>query len=186
MQVLGVDLNKLTILMGAFTVGVGFGLQNIINNFVSGLILLFERPIKVGDVIDVGGTVGEVRHIGIRATVVRTPDGSEVIVPNGTLISNQVTNWTFSDQQRAIEIPVTVVRGAAPQRVVELLKTTAANHPGVAKQPQPQSYVLNFSSGAVTFQLRAWTNRYEDWVQVRSDLAVAIDEALTGEGISIP
>jgi len=186
MQVLGVDLNKLTILMGAFTVGVGFGLQNIINNFVSGLILLFERPIKVGDVIDVGGTVGEVRHIGIRATVVRTPDGSEVIVPNGTLISNQVTNWTFSDQQRAVEIPVTVVRGAAPQRVVDLLKTTAANHPGVAKQPQPQSYVLNFSSGAVTFQLRAWTNRYEDWVQVRSDLAVAVDEALSREGISIP
>jgi len=186
MQVLGVDLNKLTILMGAFTAGVGFGIQNIINHFVSGLILLFERPIKVGDVIDVGGTVGEVRHIGIRATVVRTPDGSEVIVPNGTLISNQVTNWTFSDQQRAVEIPVTVVRGAAPQRVVDLLKTTAANHPGVAKQPQPQSYVLNFSSGAVTFQLRAWTNRYEDWVQVRSDLAVAVDEALSREGISIP
>ncbi len=186
MQVLGVDLNKLTILMGAFTVGVGFGLQNIINNFVSGLILLFERPIKVGDVIDVGGTVGEVRHIGIRATVVRTPDGSEVIVPNGTLISNQVTNWTFSDQQRAIEIPVTVVRGTAPQRLVELLKTVAANHPGVAKQPQPQSYVLTFSSGAVTVQLRAWTNRYEDWVQVRSDLAVAVDEALSREGISIP
>jgi potassium-dependent mechanosensitive channel len=186
MQVLGVDLNKLTILMGAFTVGVGFGLQNIINNFVSGLILLFERPIKVGDVIDVGGTVGEVRHIGIRATVVRTPDGSEVIVPNGTLISNQVTNWTFSDQQRAIEIPVTVVRGTAPQRLVELLKTVAANHAGVAKQPQPQSYVLNFSSGTVTFQLRAWTNRYEDWVQVRSDLSVAVDEALSREGISIP
>jgi len=186
MQVLGVDLNKLTILMGAFTVGVGFGLQNIINNFVSGLILLFERPIKVGDVIDVGGTVGEVRHIGIRATVVRTPDGSEVIVPNGTLISNQVTNWTFSDQQRAIEIPVTVVRGTAPQRLVELLKTVAANHPGVAKQPQPQSYVLTFSSGAVTVQLRAWTNRYEDWVQVRSDLSVAVDEALSREGISIP
>ena len=186
MQVLGVDLNKLTILMGAFTVGVGFGLQNIINNFVSGLILLFERPIKVGDVIDVGGTVGEVQHIGIRATVVRTPDGSEAIVPNGTLISNQVTNWTFSDQQRAIEIPVTVVRGTAPQRVVELLKTVAANHPGVAKQPQPQSYVLNFSSGAVTFQLRVWTNRYEDWVQVRSDLAVAVDEALSRDSISIP
>ena len=92
------------------------------------MILLFERPIKVGDVIDVGGTVGEVRHIGIRATVVRTPDGSAVIVPNGTLISIQVTNWTFSDQQGAIEIPVTVVRGAAPQRAVELLKTTAANH----------------------------------------------------------
>jgi small-conductance mechanosensitive channel len=186
MQMLGVDLNKLTILAGAFTVGVGFGLQNIINNFVSGLILLFERPIKVGDMIDVSGTVGEVRRIGIRATVVRTPDGSEVIIPNGTLISSQVTNWTLTDQQRAVEIPVTVVRGATPPRVVELLKTVAANHPGIAKQPEPQAYVLSFTSAAITFQLRAWINRYSDWAQVRSDLSVAVDDALAREHIGIP
>ena len=186
MQMLGVDLNKLTILAGAFTVGVGFGLQNIINNFVSGSILLFERPVKVGDMIDVSGTVGEVRRIGIRATVVRTPDGSEVIIPNGTLISSQVTNWTFSDQQRAIEISVTVVRGVAPPRVAELLKTVAAHHPGVAKQPEPQAYVLSFTSGAITNQLRAWINRYSDWAQVRSDLSVAVDDALAREHIGIP
>jgi small-conductance mechanosensitive channel len=183
---LGVDLTKVTILAGAFTVGVGFGLQTVINNFVSGLILLFERPIKVGDVIEVSGSVGEVRHIGIRASVIRTPDGSEAIVPNGTLISSQVINWTFSDQHRAVEVPVTVVRGPAPHRVVELLKSVAANHPGVAKEPAPQAYVVNFASGAVTFQLRAWTARYEDWVQVRSDLAVAVDDALTRENIKIP
>ena len=186
MGALGVDLNKFTIIAGAFTVGIGFGLQNIINNFVSGLILLFERPIKVGDVIEVSGNVGEVRRIGIRASVIRTPDGSEVIVPNGTLISSQVTNWTFSDQHRAVEVPVTVVRGTAPQRVVELLKSVAANHPGIAKEPAPQAYVVNFASGAVTFQLRAWTDRYEDWVQVRSDLSVAVDDALTRENIMIP
>jgi potassium-dependent mechanosensitive channel len=186
MGALGVDLNKFTILAGAFTVGVGFGLQNIINNFVSGLILLFERPIKVGDVIEVSGNVGEVRRIGIRASVIRTPDGSEVIVPNGTLISSQVTNWTFSDQHRAVEVPVTVVRGTAPQRVVELLVRVAANHPRVAKEPTPQAYVVNFASGAVTFQLRAWTDRYEDWVQVRSDLSIAVDDALTRENIGIP
>jgi potassium efflux system protein len=186
MAALGVDLNKVTILAGAFTVGVGFGLQNIINNFVSGLILLFERPIKVGDVIEVSDKVGEVRKIGIRASVIRTPDGSEVIVPNGTLISNQVTNWTFSDQQRAVEVPVTVVRGTAPQRVVELLKTVARDHPLVAKDPAPQAYISTFTSGTVTFQLRAWTARYEDWVQLRSDLAVAMDEALAREHISIP
>jgi small-conductance mechanosensitive channel len=131
--VLGIDLNKFTILVGAFTVGVGFGLQNIVNNFVSGLILLFERPIKVGDVIEVSDKVGEVQRIGIRASVIRTPDGSEVIVPNGALISNQVTNWTYSDQHRAVEVPVPVVRGTAPQRVIELLKTVAANHPSVVK-----------------------------------------------------
>jgi small-conductance mechanosensitive channel len=185
MAALGVDLNKFAIIAGAFTVGVGFGLQNIINNFVSGLILLFERPIKVGDVIDVSGNVGEVRRIGIRASVIRTPDGSEVIVPNGTLISSQVTNWTFSDQHRAVEVPVTVVRGTAPQRIIELLKGVAANHPGVAREPTPQAYIVNFASGAVTFQLRAWTDRYEDWVQVRSDLSLAVDDALTREKIAI-
>ena len=97
LAVLGVDLTKVTILAGAFTVGVGFGLQTVINNFVCGLILLFERPIKVGDIIQIDTDVGEVRRIGIRACVIRTTDGSEVIVPNGTIISNKVTNWTLSD-----------------------------------------------------------------------------------------
>jgi potassium-dependent mechanosensitive channel len=182
---LGIDLTKLTILIGAFTVGIGFGLQNIINNFVSGLILLFERPIKIGDVIEVGGNVGEVRRIGIRASVIRTADGSEVIVPNGSFISSQVTNWTFSDRQRAVEVSVNVVGGTDPQRVVELLKSTAAAHPGVAKEPSPQVYVVNFSAGAVTFQLRAWTDRHEDWAQLRSDLSVAVNDALAHEKIAI-
>ena len=182
---LGIDLTKVTILAGAFSVGIGFGLQNVINNFVSGLILLFERPIKVGDVIEVGGNVGEVSRIGIRASVIRTADGSEVIVPNGSLISSQVTNWTFSDRQRAVETSVSVAAGADPQRVVELLKNTAAAQAGVTKEPAPQVYVTNFSAGAVTFQLRAWTDRHEDWAQLRSDLSVAVNEALAREKIAI-
>jgi small-conductance mechanosensitive channel len=182
---LGIDLTKLTILAGAFSVGIGFGLQNIINNFVSGLILLFERPIKVGDVIDVGGNVGEVSRIGIRASVIRTADGSEIIVPNGSLISGQVTNWTFSDRKRAVEISVNAAGGTDPQRVVELLKTTAASHPGVAKDPLPHVYVTNFSAGAVTFQLRAWIDRYEDLAQLRSDLSLAVNSALAREKIAI-
>jgi potassium efflux system protein len=182
---LGIDLTKVTILAGAFSVGIGFGLQNVINNFVSGLILLFERPIKVGDVIEVGGNVGEVSRIGIRASVIRTADGSEVIVPNGSFISSQVTNWTFSDRRRAVEVSVNAAGGADPQRVVELLKSTAAAHPGIAKEPSPQVYVVSFSAGAVTFQLRAWTDRHEDWAQLRSDLSVAVNEALAREKIAI-
>jgi potassium efflux system protein len=182
---LGIDLTKITILAGAFSVGVGFGLQNVINNFVSGLILLFERPIKIGDVIEVSGNVGEVRRIGIRASVIRTADGAEVIVPNGSLISSQVTNWTFSDRERAVEVSVSVVGGADPQRVIESLKSTAAAQPGVAKNPSPQVYVVNFSAAAVTFQLRAWTDRYQDWAQLRSDLSVAINETLAREKITI-
>jgi potassium-dependent mechanosensitive channel len=182
---LGIDLTKVTILAGAFSVGIGFGLQNVINNFVSGLILLFERPIKVGDVIDVGGNVGEVSRIGIRASVIRTADGSEIIVPNGSLISSQVTNWTLSDRKRAVEVSVNVAGDADPRRVVELLKSTAASHPGVAKQPLPQVYIVNFSAGALTFQLRAWIDRYEDLAQLRSDLSVAVKDALAREKIAI-
>jgi small-conductance mechanosensitive channel len=182
---LGIDLAKVTLLAGAFTVGIGFGLQNVINNFVSGLILLFERPIKIGDVIEVGGNAGEVTRIGIRASVIRTADGSEIIVPNGSFISGQVTNWTFSDRQRAVEVSVNVVGGTAPQPVVELLKSTAAAHPGVTKEPSPQVYVTNLSAGAVTFKIRAWTDRHEDWAQLRSDLSLAANEALAREKIAI-
>jgi potassium efflux system protein len=147
--------------------------------------LLFERPIKVGDIIQIDTDIGEVRRIGIRACVIRTTDGSEVIAPNGTIISNKVTNWTLSDRYRAIEVPVTVARGTAPRHVMEVLKHVAVNHPGVTKEPVPQAYAVSFSSNTVIFNLRAWTERYEDWVQVRSDLSVAVDEALVRENITL-
>ncbi len=182
---LGIDLTKMTIVAGAFSVGIGFGLQNVFNNFVSGLILLFERPIKIGDVIEVSGNLGEVRQIGIRASVIRTTEGSEIIVPNGLLISGQVTNWTFSDRRRAIEVSVSVAASADLARVTGLLKEAALNQAGVAKEPEPQAYVVNFATGAVALQLRAWTDRYQDWTQVRSDLSLAINKALTRENIAI-
>jgi potassium-dependent mechanosensitive channel len=110
----------------------------------------------------------------LRASVIRTADGSEVIVPNGSLVSSNVTNWTFSGVLRAIEVSVNAVGGADPQRVFELLKSTAAGHPGVAKEPSPQVYVVNSTAGAITFQLRVWTDQYQEWAQLRSDLSVAI------------
>ncbi|MBV9998561.1 MAG: mechanosensitive ion channel [Verrucomicrobia bacterium] len=182
---LGFDMTKFTILAGAFSVGIGFGLQNIINNFVSGLILLFERPIKVGDVIQVDTATGSVERIGIRASVVRTMDGSEVIIPNGTLISNQVINWTFSDRQRVIVIQVNVARGVDPAHAAQLLKQVAQDHPHVAKHPAPQAYVSTLSAGSLTLELRAWTDSYEDWFQIRSDLIGAINQRLTHENIPL-
>ncbi len=182
---LGIDLTKITILAGAFSVGIGFGLQNVINNFVSGLILLFERPIKIGDIIEVSGSVGEVRRIGIRASIIRTADGSEVIVPNGLLISGQVTNWTLSDRGRAVEVSVSVVANADLPRVAELLKSIAADHPEVAKKPPPQVHVNSITASAVIFQLRVWTERNESWAQVRTDLSVAINQALAREKIAM-
>jgi small-conductance mechanosensitive channel len=180
---LGIDLTKITILAGAFSVGIGFGLQNVINNFVSGLILLFERPIKIGDIIEVSGNVGEVRRIGIRASVIRTSEGSEVIVPNGSLISSQVTNWTLSDRGRAVELTVNVAGSTDLHRVTELLKKIAADHPDVAKEPAPRVIVTNMTAGAVTFQLRVWTERTEAWAEVRSDLSFAINDTLAREKI---
>jgi potassium efflux system protein len=183
---LGPDMAKFTVLAGAFTVGVGFGLQNIINNFVSGLILLFERPIKVGDVIQVTDAGGVVQSIGIRASVLRAADGSEMIMPNANLIANRVTNWTFSDSQRLIEVPISVAQAADPDQVIELSKSVAATHPLVTKNPLPQALVVNLGPGPLSFELRAWTDRAEDWMQIRSDLAVAIKSALAKENISVP
>jgi potassium-dependent mechanosensitive channel len=182
---LGVDMTKFTILAGAFSVGVGFGLQNVINNFVSGLILLFERPIKVGDVVQVGDAAGSVEKIGIRASVIRTQDGSEVIIPNGQLISNQVTNWTFSDRQRAIVIQISVPRNADQNRVAELLRQAASETPGVAATPPPQAFVVTMTSTTLSFEVRTWTDRFEDWMTVRGDLWTTINRKLAEDNVAL-
>ena len=182
---LGFDLTRLTILVGAFGVGLGFGLQNIINNFVSGLILLFERPIKVGDIIQLGGNEGVVKHIGIRASIVEAPNGSEVIVPNASLISDTVTNWTFSDRLRRIDLPVAVGGPVDARRVMELLKVTAAAQARVLKDPTPQVLLGSFSADSMSFELRVWIDQSGDWSQVRSELALAIRAALAQNNILV-
>lgn len=184
-DMLGFDLSKLTILAGAFSVGLGFGLQNIINNFVSGLILLFERPIKIGDVIQLDTTEGVVEQIGIRASIVRTINGSEIILPNSKLISDPVTNWTFSRRQRLIVIPVSVVPGTDGQKVIDALKSAAASHAGVLRDPPPQALFIDFSGGALRFELRARTDQFEEWYTIRSELAVAVNATLIAQNITI-
>jgi small-conductance mechanosensitive channel len=182
--VLGIDMTKFTILVSALGVGVGFGLQNIINNFVSGLILLFERPIKIGDSVQTGDAAGVVERIGIRASVLRTAGGTEVIVPNGSLISNNVTNWTLSSEERIILIPLNVPRGPDVPHLIDLLTKAAAAHPKVLKQPPPQvqAQTLGVNLG---IELRAWTRAVDDWGGVRSDIVLAINEALTKENITL-
>jgi small-conductance mechanosensitive channel len=185
LAVLKFDLTKLTILVGAFGVGLGFGLQNIINNFVSGLILLFERPIKVGDVIQLSGNEGVVKRIGIRASIVEAPNGSEFIVPNGSLISETVTNWTFSDRLRRIDLPVAVAGAVDAGRVMELLKAAALTQPHVLKDPPPQVLLGSFGGDSMSFELRIWTNQSEDWSQIRSELALAVRATLAEHNIAV-
>jgi len=181
----GFDLSRFTLLAGAFGVGLGFGLQNVVNNFVSGLILIFERPIQVGDVVEVGAVQGQVRRIGIRASTVRTWSGAEVIVPNGDLISQQVTNWTLSDRLRRLEVAVGVRYGTDPQRVIDLLTATAGQHPDVLSSPEVTTVFQGFGQGSLDFIVRAWTSS-DDWRIVNSDLAVAVNNALKEAKIEIP
>jgi small-conductance mechanosensitive channel len=185
LAVLGFNLTKLTILAGAFGVGLGFGMQNIVNNFVSGVILLFERPVKVGDVIQLDTAEGVVKRIGIRASVVRTVNGSEIIVPNAKLISDPVTNWTFSHRRRLITVPIAVASEAEPQRVIDLLTKAATTHPRVSKERPVQALLTNVNNGTTNFELRAWTDQSEDWQLVRSDLYIAIKAALAREKITM-
>ena len=181
---LGVDMTKFTILVSAFGVGIGFGLQNIINNFVSGIILLFERPIKVGDSIQVDEAVGVVERIGIRASILRTTNGSEIIVPNGTLISDRVTNWTLTSRRRIIVIPFNVARGPDPAQVMRIAAEAAARHPGVDPAPAP-SVQLTALGANLSFELRAWTGTAEEWTQIRSALMVEVAAALAKENIAV-
>jgi potassium-dependent mechanosensitive channel len=182
----GVELNKFTVLTGALGVGLGFGLQNIVNNFVSGLILLFERPIHVGDVVDVGGLVGMVRRIGARSSTIVTFQGAEVIVPNSNLIANQVINWTLSSQWRRVDVPVGVAYGTDPERVIKLLVAVAESHPGVLLERPPLAFFLGFGESALKFELRFWSARQDTWFQLQSDVTVAVAKALKEAGIEIP
>jgi small-conductance mechanosensitive channel len=182
----GVDLDRFTILISAFGVGAGFGLQGLVNNFMSGLVLLFERPIKVGDAIETAQRSGEIKSIGIRASILRTWDGAEVVVPNASLISNEVVNWTLSDRQRRIEIPLGVAYGNDPEQVIALLVGVATAHPEVLDAPAPDAFFEGFGADGLNFRLRCWTGQYDRSSPIRSALCVAISKALAGAAIEMP
>lgn len=181
----GVELNKFTLLTGALGIGVGFGLQNVINNFVSGLILLFERPIRVGDTVDVGGLVGTVKRIGARSSTVVTVQDAEVIVPNSNLIANQVINWTLSSPERRAEIQVGVAYGTDPEKVLRLLVQAAESNPAVMRYPKPAAFFLGFGDSALNFELRFWASQ-DTWFQLKSDVTIGVAKTLQEAGIEIP
>jgi small-conductance mechanosensitive channel len=182
----GMDFTRVALFAGAFSVGIGFGLQTVVNNFVSGLILLFERPIQIGDMVEVGGLFGEVRRIGARSSTVRTFDGAEVIVPNATLITDPVTNWTLSDRRRRLDLAVGVAYGTDPEVVLELLEGVANAHESVLESPKPEALFLEFGDSSLNFRMRVWIPRFEEGFSVRSQLTVGINAALRDAGITIP
>jgi small-conductance mechanosensitive channel len=182
---LGLDLTHLTVLVSAFGLGLGFGMQQIINNFVSGLILLFERPVQVGDLVQMKDLNGEVLRIGIRSSTIRTPDGAEVIIPNSDLIQNDVTNWTLSDRRRRLTIDVGVAYGVAAERVLALLVEVASRDARVVTAPGPEALFIGFGASSLDFQLRFWTDESKWWT-LKSDVTVALQSALREAGIEVP
>ena len=183
---LGLDFSKVSLLAGAFSVGIGFGLQSVVNNFVSGLILLFERPIHVGDTVEVGNLTGTVRRIGIRASVIHTDAGADIIVPNSQLVTDKVTNWTLSDKLRRIDLPVGVIYGADPKKVIELLEQVARTHPDVLREPAPRALFINYGASSTNFELRVWPSHLNRAAEVRSELSAAVYDAVNAAGMSFP
>ena len=182
----GVELNKFTVLTGALGVGVGFGLQNIVNNFVSGLILQFERPIHIGDVLDIDGTNGKVTRIGIRSSTVKTFQGAEVIIPNANFISGKVINWTLSESLRRVELPVGVAYGSDVKLVSKLLEQPATAHESVLTSPAPAVYFKEFGDSSLNFELQFWVMQESNVVKVKSEVALEVMRLLDEAGVEIP
>ncbi|MBR9987825.1 MAG: mechanosensitive ion channel family protein [Desulfosarcina sp.] len=187
LSALGFELKNVTIIGGALGVGIGFGMQAIVNNFVSGLILLFERPIKVGDVIQLSdGQQGRVLNLGLRATTIQTFDRAEIVVPNGDLIASSVTNWTLGDRGMRLTIPVGVAYGSDVETVMRVLMAVATESTQVLKDPQPMVLFLNFGDSSLDFQLRVWIADFNDRRIIQSALIREIDRRFRVEGVEIP
>jgi small-conductance mechanosensitive channel len=182
----GIDLSSFALLAGALGVGIGFGLQDLVRNFVSGLILIFERPIQTGDAVQVDDLSGRVLKIGIRSSIIKTWDGAEVILPNGNLIANKLINWTLSDQLRRIDIKVGVAYGTDVATVMKTLLKCAKDHQQILTNPAPYVLFNDFADSYLEFELRCWTSNYPDWIFIRSDIRIAIDKAFEEENIVIP
>lgn len=183
---IGMPLDQLTIIFSAFSVGIGFGLQNIFNNLVSGVILLFERPIQIGDTVEVGTLMGIVQSMGIRSSNIKTFDGAEVIVPNGQLISQEVINWTLSDRHRRIEVISGVAYGSDVHQVKKLLLQVLNEHPDIMKNPAPLVLFNAMGESSLDFRMLFWTAQFDDWLRVQSEVVFAVHDILYANDIEIP
>lgn len=175
LRVLGFDLRNIAIFGGALGIGIGFGLQNVVNNFVSGIIMLFERPVKVGDIVTVDGEWGEIKKIGLRSTVLKKFDYSDLVVPNSSFTSEKITNWTLSDRYVRLTVPVGIAYGSDIPLVMKTLSEVAESNSRVLKNPEPQILFRNFGESSLDFELRAWVQQFDDRLGVESELRRDID-----------
>ena len=187
LQVNGVDLSSLAVIAGAVGVGLGFGLQNLVQNFVSGLIILAERPISIGDRVEVGEVAGQITHISLRSTTIVTNDNISIIVPNAQFISEKVTNWSYGDPKVRIRLPIGVAYGSDIDKLRKVLLGVATAHPKVLKDPAPELFFAEFGDSSLNFELGVWTAEMTSKPRrFRSELNYALEKALRENGIEIP
>jgi small-conductance mechanosensitive channel len=182
---LGIDLSKFNLMAGALGLGIGFGLQTVISNFVSGLILVFERPIHVGDTVEVNNLLGTVNRIGVRSSSIVTYDGAEVVVPNNNLIANDLINWTLSDSIKRIEILIGTTYGSDPNQILKILTDEVAKNPDALKNPEPLALFSEFGESSLNFKLRYWVH-FEAGLKSKSDISIGIYNQFAAQGIEIP
>ena len=186
-RVVHLDLSSLAVIVGGLGVGIGFGLQNIISNFVSGLIILAERPIAIGHRVEVGGVAGQITKISLRSTVVLTNDNITIIVPNSNFITNPVTNWSYGDPKVRLRLPVGVAYGSDVEKMRKILLEIAAENPAVLKEPAPMVRFLEFGDSSLNFDLAVWTvDMALNPLSFRSDLYFAIERKFRENQIEVP
>ena len=181
---LGINMSDLSLIAGALGVGIGFGLRNIMANFVSGILMVFERPVQLGDVVEVDRIFGDVQRIGVRATTIKTYDGSEVIVPNADFITKEVTNWTLSSKLRRVKMAYKVAFGNNPRDVITIIQQVIAAHPDIKEEPAPKVLFEGYGDYYLEFMVYFWVE--ERLLDVKSETAIAIYEALNEAGIAMP
>jgi small-conductance mechanosensitive channel len=188
LDIVKIPLTVFAFLGGALAIGFGFGAQNLLKNLMSGIILLIERPIKVGDIVEISGIVGMVTNISIRASTLRASNGIETLVPNSTLIESNVTNWTLSNPRVRREVRVSVAYGSDTRKVGDTLLAVAERHGQVLKDPAPRVVFEDFGPDALAFTLEFWVDfgKGADWRQIASDLRFMVEKALAEAGIAVP
>jgi len=182
----GIPMDRFAVIIGALGVGIGFGMQALVNNLISGLIIAFEKPINVGDIVEISGQIGTMRSIGIRSSVVSTWEGADVIIPNGDLLSQHLINWTMGNTKRRFEIPVSVAYGTDLELTKKLLLELMLKDERILKYPEPFVWVTTFNNSSIDFVLKFWVGHFSIGFQMKSDLMVAIDELFKANHIVIP
>jgi len=181
----GIPLDRVTIIIGALGVGIGLGLQNIVNNLVSGVILAIERPIQVGDLIEISSTNGRVKEIGIRSSRIITPDGAEVIIPNGDMLSQKLTNWTLSNSHLRVEIIIKLASGSDADKAKNIITQLLSENSDIMAKPEPQVLIRSVTQTSAELQILFWAFDINKWVQVKSDTVQRIYDSCNKSGITI-